>query len=157
MALATQQDVEVSMLRPLSETEMRYLSDLLERAERLLLARIPDLLDRVAVGRPSPQLVADIEAEMVARVLRAPDNGIMRQEVEGNYSYSLNLQVASGLLDVLGKEWEALGLGSWGSLSPESDGYARQRWGGEVPYPWRFQYAWPARDEVSESWGGWVR
>ena len=42
MALATQQDVEVSMLRPLSETEMRYLSDLLERAERLLLARIPD-------------------------------------------------------------------------------------------------------------------
>ena len=51
MALATQQDVEVSMLRPLSETEMRYLSDLLERAERLLLARIPDLLDRVASGR----------------------------------------------------------------------------------------------------------
>ena len=94
---------------------------------------------------------------MVASVLRAPDNGIMRQEAEGNYSYSLNLQVASGLLDVLGKEWEALGLGSWGSLTPESDGYARERWGGEVPYPWRFQYAWPARDEVSESWSGWVR
>ena len=77
MALATQQDVEVSMLRPLSETEMRYLSDLLERAERLLLARIPDLLERAAGGRPSLQLVADIESEMVARVLRAPDNGIM--------------------------------------------------------------------------------
>ena len=83
MALATQQDVEVSMLRPLSETEMRYLSDLLERAERLLLARIPDLLERVAAGRPPVQLVADIEAEMVARVLRAPDNGIMRQEGRG--------------------------------------------------------------------------
>ena len=37
MALATQQDVEVSMLRPLSETEMRYLSDLLERAESHLV------------------------------------------------------------------------------------------------------------------------
>ena len=58
MALATQQDVEVSMLRPLSETEMRYLSDLLERAERLLLARIPDLLERAAAGRPPLQLVA---------------------------------------------------------------------------------------------------
>jgi len=144
------------MLRPLAEAEIRYLSDLLDRAERLLLARIPDLLERVAQGRPPLQLVADVEAEMVARVLRAPDNGIMRQEAEGNYSYSLNLQVASGLLDVLGKEWEALGLGAWGSLAPETDGYARQRWAGVVPYPWRFQYAWPARDEVSESWSGWV-
>ena len=32
----------------------------------------------------------------------------------------------------MGKEWDALGLGSWGSLAPDSDGYARQRWGGEV-------------------------
>lgn len=109
MALATQQDVEVSMLRPLTEIETLYLSDLLERAERLLLARVPDLLERVSDGRVSLGLVADIEAEMLARVFRADGNHFI-QEAEGNYSYRLNLQVASGLLTVSDAEWDRLSL-----------------------------------------------
>ena len=135
MALATGQDVEVSLLRPLTDAEAHYLPDLLDRAGRLLLARMPDLLERVAANRPPLQLVADIEGEMVARVLRAPDNGIMRQESEGNYSYSLNLMVASGLLDVLPKEWAALGVrDGWGSLAPAADAYAAGRWPGVHPF-----------------------
>lgn len=101
MAIGKPADVETSLMRDLTETESQYVDELLERAERLLRARIPDLDQRAEEDQEFALLVADIEAEAVARVLRAPDNGIMRQEGEGNYSYSLNLQVASGLLDIL--------------------------------------------------------
>ncbi len=153
MAIATPADVETSLLRPLNQTESQYVEPLLARAERLLLPRIPDLLARAEADEQFRLLVADVEAEMVARVLRAPDSGIMRQESEGNYSYSLNLQVASGLLDVLPVEWEKLGVGPWRSIAPATDGYLATRFSG-VPHPWQFQYAWPGQDHISETMEG---
>lgn len=149
MAIATPSDVETSLLRPLNQTESQYVEPLLDRAERLLLPRIPDLLTRARTEQAFWLLVADVEAEMVARVLRAPDSGIMRQESEGNYSYSLNLQVASGLLDVLPVEWEKLGIGPWRSVAPATDGYLATRRGG-IPPNWWFQYGWGGGDQMSE-------
>lgn len=152
MALAAPENVETSLMRPLTETEMQYVGDLLDRAERLLTARIPDLLARAAADEAFRLTVIDIEAEAVARVLRAPDNGIYRQESEGNYTYSLNLQVASGLLSILGTDWERLGLGSWASVQPATDGYAQARYGASVPPHLQFQYGWGGGDQIAERW-----
>lgn len=140
MAIASLDDLHVSLMRDLTEDEAKYAEPLLDRAERLLMTRIPNLRER-AHGEHTGifhETVADIEAEMVARVLRSP--GIYLSESEGEYSYRTNLKVASGLLDVLPEEWAKLGQSPWGSVSPTTDGYARSRYG--VPPPYRFQYAW---------------
>ena len=148
MTYAKQSDVEVSMMRELTEAEAQYVDPLLERAERLISVRVTDLADRVAADPKLSLVVSDIEAEAVARVLRAPEGGIMRQEGEGNYSYSLNLQVASGLLDILDGEWERLGVSRLRSVMPETDGYARDRM--SMRPDLNFQYGWPAHNLVSE-------
>lgn len=149
MAQATREDVEVSLQRSLTEAEAEYVDALLERAERLLTVRIPDLQDRIAANPAFGEVVADIEAEAVARVFRAPDNGVYRQEAEGNYSYSLNLQVASGLLDILAGDWQKLGVAMWGSIAPATDGYLSTRRGG-IPPNWHFQYGWGGGDQIAE-------
>lgn len=149
MALATPQNVETALMRDLTETESRYVADLLETAERKLTARASDLLTRAANDFEFAALVADVEAEMLARVLRAPDSGIYKQEMEGNYSYGLNLQVASGLLDVLDKEWKLLGMGEWSTVAPATDGYLSTRAGGLRP-DLRFQYGWGGGDQMAE-------
>ncbi|PWH05198.1 hypothetical protein DEO23_14045 [Brachybacterium endophyticum] len=147
MAIGSPHDVETSLMRDLTETENRYVDDLLDRAERLLRARIPDLDTRID-DEAFTALVADIEGEAVARVLRAPDNGIMRQEGEGNYSYSLNLQVASGLLDILDGDWAKLGIGRVRSVAVETDGYITDRY--RVPPQWWFQYGWGGGDQIAD-------
>ncbi|UEJ82646.1 phage Gp19/Gp15/Gp42 family protein [Brachybacterium halotolerans subsp. kimchii] len=151
MAIGKPADVETSLMRDLTETESQYVDELLERAERLLRARIPDLDQRAEEDQEFALLVADIEAEAVARVLRAPDNGIMRQEGEGNYSYSLNLQVASGLLDILDDDWAKLGIGQIRSVAVETDGYLTSR--RQVPPQWRFQFGWGGGDQLSTPLG----
>lgn len=150
MAIGKPADVETSLMRGLTEIESQYVDELLERAERLLRARIPDL-DKRAEDEEFALLVADIEAEAVARVLRAPDNGIMRQEGEGNYSYSLNLQVASGLLDILDGDWAKLGIGQIRSVAVETDGYLASRQ--QVPPQWSFQFGWGGGDQLSTPLG----
>lgn len=149
MAVAVEENVESAVQRDLTEAESQYVDDLLDRAERLLTARIGDLQERVEGDPEFSALVSDIEAEAVARVYRAPEGGVVRQEAEGNYSYSLNMQVASGLLDILDREWALLGVSTWGSLAPETDGYLASRYGG-VPSHWQFQYGWPAQDQLSD-------
>ena len=151
MSIAKPTDVETAMLRELTEAESQYAGDLLDRAERLLLPRIPDLVARAEEDKTFSALVADIESEAVARVLRAPGNGVIRQEAEGNYSYSINLRVASGLLEILADEWARLGVSTWRSIAPETDGYAQGRYGSIPPHLW-FQYGWPARNQMSEEW-----
>lgn len=129
MSLANPKDVETSLMRTLKESESQYVASLLDRAETLLLSRLPDLLTRAASDQQFKALVVLTEAETVARVFRNPS--AYRQESEGNYSYSLNFEVASGLLDILDREWERLGAGpSLISIAPKVDGYAAKRFGG---------------------------
>ena len=125
MSIADLRDVEVSLLRPLSEQEQKYGSRLLDRAERLLTQRVTGLIKNAEQDERYRAVVADVEAEMVARVFRAGGT-IYTRESEGDYSYSLNLKVASGLLDVLDEELVKLGTGgSWGTILPETDVYIR--------------------------------
>lgn len=150
-AIASSENVEAAMQRELTTAEKQYVDGLLLRAERILVSRLPDLRERAEEDPTFSALVADIESEAVARVLRAPGNGIIRQEAEGNYSYSINLRVASGLLEILPDEWARLGVSRWRSVAPETDGYAAGRYGA-IPPHWWFQYGWPARNQMSEEW-----
>lgn len=151
MSVTTPKDVEVALMRELAATEAEYVQPLIERAERIIATRVPNYATKIAEDENFRLIVADVASESIARVLRAPEGGIMRQEGEGNYSYSLNLQVASGLLDILDGEWERLGVSRLRSVMPETDGYARGRYGRP---DLNFQYGWPAHDLHSPEWEG---
>lgn len=152
-SIGTPEDVETSLLRPLTTTEATYCPEWLERAERLLETRVGDLVERSTPSDPSnpddvaaaeawSDTVAGVEGEMVARVFRNPEG--FKEEDEGNYSYRLDSAVASGLLSVLPSEWALLGV-PWyplNSLAPAMDGYAQARYG-NVPLDMAFQYGWP--------------
>lgn len=150
MSLAVQTDVETSLLRTLTTAESQYVAALLERAEGILRARIPDLDTRAASNTSYLALVVGIEAEAVARVFRNPEG--FRQESEGNYMYTVNAAVSSGLLDVLEAEWGRLGVGSVYSIAPKADGYAGARYASSRP-DLAFQFGWPAvGDEAEQVW-----
>lgn len=140
MALVTEVDLEVSLQRPLTDTEQTYFAELAARAERKLLVRIPHLLDKADKDKLYAQRVADVEAEMLARVFRATDGGLYTSESEGDYSYRRNLQVASGLLDVLDREWIELGQPNYGFGTTQTlSDYAGRRYGW-LPKHFVFQY-----------------
>ena len=87
-------------------------------------------------------------------MLRADDGGIYKSETEDGYSYQLNYMVASGLLDILEKDWQnlarATGTGRFRTVAPATDGYAAARYSGHVAAgPWQFQYGWPGQDSIS--------
>ena len=138
-------DVETSLLRDLTEREAQYVQAWLDRAERLILARIPDLAVRVQSNSAYGSIVAGVEGEMVARVFRNPEG--VRQEDEGNYSIRLDAAVASGILMVSPSEWESLGAANAPikSVAGAMDEYAATRYGSARP-DLRFQYGWPGGD-----------
>lgn len=156
MPIAVQSDVEASMMRELTPGEAKYVLTLLERVESRLLSRIPDLAERAEGDIVFRGNVVAVEAEAVARVFRSPDGGRLKSETEGNYSYQLNMMVASGLLDVLDREWELLGVGV-GAVevaAPITDKYLETRRNRGCPPDRQFQYCWPAQDSMSTPWGG---
>jgi hypothetical protein len=107
VALATIQDLEARLRRPLEPDEAVAADVLLGDVEAMLRRRIPDLDDRVC--DPSFRtLVVMVEASAVLRVLRNPEG--LRSETEGNYSYQLNGAVAAGHLFVMDSEWQLLGV-----------------------------------------------
>lgn len=135
-------DVETSLLRDLTDREAQYVDAWLERAERLIKSRLPDLAVRVQSNSEYALIVAGIEGEMVARVFRNPEG--VRQEDEGNYSIRLDAAVSSGLLTVSDEEWQTLGasLNQVTSVAGGMDGYASLRYFTDRP-DLRLQYGWP--------------
>lgn len=126
MTIAEPTDIEVSLHRALHDAETKYASALLERVESFIRVRIPDVVTKAATDANFRQIVVSVESEAVARVYRNPS--AVRSETEGNYSYQVNYQVASGLLDILDSEWERLGIGSGaGAIAPGTDGYIATR------------------------------
>lgn len=107
MAIATIDDVQDRASWELSEDERRLSGTLLRDVEAILVSRLPRLPDRAARSEPYRDLVVQVEANAVLRVLRNPEG--YRQEAEGNYSYSLSAAVASGRLWILDDEWAMLG------------------------------------------------
>lgn len=153
LTIASVEDVKSALRRDFRGDEESHVSSLLEKAENLIRVRYRRL-DELALDEVVFDLVRNIEAEAVARVLRADDGGIYRSETEDGYSYQLNYMVASGLLDILEKDWknlaQATGTGRFRTVAPATDGYAAARSSGRVAAgPWQFQYGWPAQDSIS--------
>lgn len=110
MAIATVADVEARYNHELTDDERRVVETRLEDAERIIRTRVPDLDERISTGALSSDVVAMVEADTVLRLIRNPEG--VRQETDGNYSYSINAQVASGWLELLPREWALLGVRS---------------------------------------------
>lgn len=142
--LATPADVEVLLGRSLDEQEAALAETLLATTLRRILARIPDLADRIADGRLTAEAVISVQATAVARVLKNPDG--YRSEGAGEFSYTIDTRAAAGFLIILDDEWTELGVSRVGWAAPITDGYAASRVGD--PSRW-FQYGWPAQDDLS--------
>ena len=158
LTIASVEDVKNALRRDFRGDEESHVSSLLEKAENLIRVRYRRL-DELTLDEVVFDLVRNIEAEAVARVLRADDGGIYRSETEDGYSYQLNYMVASGLLDILEKDWknlaQATGSGRYRTVAPATDGYAAARyrsWGPNISLPpdRQFQYGWPAQDSFSD-------
>ncbi|BBC53821.1 putative portal protein [Mycobacterium phage PP] len=108
MAIATPTDVENRWVRELSEEETTLVSTRLDDAERMLKRRVGDLQAKITSGDLDEADVKQVEAEMVLRLLRNPEG--FTSETDGQYTYMLHQQLASGKLEVTDDEWEALGI-----------------------------------------------
>lgn len=166
MAIATVNDVEVALRRPIGDGDARVVEKLLDRVELRIRARWRNLSELVALDSVARGIVSQVEAESVARVMRDESGGLYKSESEDGYRYELNFLAASARLDVLRADMDELARvldgGRYRSVGPVTDGYAAQRYGGagarDVPPPWAFQYGWPGRGSWSESitWNGGV-
>lgn len=147
MALALPQDVQTSLVRTLTPSELEHVPGLLARAEDLISAEIPDFENRIDplsedFDSRFVKTVVHVTSDAVARVFRNPEAFI--QETEGNYSYTINREAASGLLTISDAEWVRLGVQTeeYGTMSVGHDGYARNRYSNLRP-DLVFQYGWP--------------
>lgn len=108
MAYASASDVTARWARTPTDEENTLIAVRLEDAERLIRRRIPDLDDKVNSGTILEEDVIQVEAEAVLRLVRNPE-GFM-SESDGNYTYMLRNDIATGRLEILAEEWEMLGI-----------------------------------------------
>jgi hypothetical protein len=108
MALATASDVQAVSGRTLSTEETALVNRRLEQVERMIVRRIPDLLEQIDAGALDGADVVDIEAEAVLRVVRNPDG--LYSENDGQYGYQLSREAADNSLRILPEEWQTLGI-----------------------------------------------
>lgn len=82
----------------------------LTRVENQILDRIPDLADRIAVGRPTAELVADIEAAAVARKALNPEGlrSTTRSIDDGSVTKTIDQTRSAGELELTDDEWARL-------------------------------------------------
>lgn len=109
MAYATPDDVADRLGRDLDDSEIRLVQTRLEDVELLIKSRVSDLDSKVASGEIDLDLVVMIEAEAILRLIRNPEG--YTSETDGNYSYQISKDVASGRLSLLDNEWWRLGVG----------------------------------------------
>ncbi|MEU1526931.1 Gp19/Gp15/Gp42 family protein [Nocardia rhamnosiphila] len=105
-------DVAARLGRELSPDETTLVTTRLDDAERMIRRRIPDLSEQITAGSIDVEDVKQVEAEAVLRVVRNPEG--YRQETDGNYSYMLSAESASGVLDIKPNEWALLGIRTGG-------------------------------------------
>lgn len=87
-----------------------HIGILLADAEAKLKSRVPGLAERVASGAIPEDTVVMVECAIVLRVLRSP--GVYSQQIAGPFSGTVNLSIASGVLEVTGEDLADLGIRS---------------------------------------------
>lgn len=130
MAYATVADVEARLGRTLDSSESQIVTTRLSDIELMIRHRIPDLDTKVSLGTIDPQIVVMVECDAILRLVRNPEG--YTAETDGNYSYQISVEVASGKLDILSGEWALLGIRNGAftirpSLAPLY---------GDCAYPW---------------------
>lgn len=130
MAYATVTDVEARLGRTLDLSESQIVTTRLNDIELMIRHRIPDLDTKVSTGVIDPAVVVMVECDAILRLIRNPDG--FTAETDGNYSYQISSEVASGKLDILGSEWALLGVRNGAfTIRPVIDPLY-----GSLPYPW---------------------
>jgi len=124
---ATVEDVSKRLGRPITaQAEIDQVNAWLADVEQIILARIPDLDERVTEGQPPSGVVVMVEANAVVRKVRNPE-GKQNERID-DYSYGLNADAARGELFLTDDEWNLL-------LPGGSDGAFTIRPAGRVPGP----------------------
>ena len=108
MAYAAVDDVAVRWSRELSCEEKRLVQVRLDDVERLIRRRIPNLDDRLTDGLVDVEDVIQVEADAVLRLARNPEGYV--SETDGNYTYQLSKDLATGRLTITSDEWATLGV-----------------------------------------------
>jgi hypothetical protein len=107
MAHASADDVELRWGRTPTDAETTLIETRLDDVERMIYRRLPDFDQWIADGDVSLADVIQVESEVVLRLVRNPEGFL--SESDGNYSYQMQRELASGRLTILPEEWEMLG------------------------------------------------
>jgi hypothetical protein len=108
MAYASTDDVAVRWSRELSCDEVKLVQVRLEDVERLIRRRLPDLDALIDAGKVDVEDVVQVEADAVLRLARNPEGFV--SETDGNYTYQLSKDLATGRLSITADEWQILGV-----------------------------------------------
>ena len=108
MAYATAEDVAIRWARTPSVEEAALIEVRLGDVERMIRRRVPTLDDKVTAGTVDEDDLIQVESDAVLRLVRNPDGYL--SESDGNYTYMLRSDLASGRLEILPEEWELLGV-----------------------------------------------
>jgi|SRR5690625_297595 len=100
-------DVEDRLGRPtVDPVEARQVNAWIGDVESLILARIPDLPERVAEGVPTAAVVTMVVCNAVIRKINNPDGKV--SEGVDDYQYRYNEQTRKGDLFLTDEEWAML-------------------------------------------------
>lgn len=111
------EDVAGAYESVLPEGKRAWIENLIGKAERLLLKRVPSLAARIAAGTQDVQSVIDAVVAAVLRVVRNPTG--FASETEANYAYTVDRTVAGGKLFYTGDDLvlvQAMTAGGYGRL-----------------------------------------
>ena len=108
MAYASASDVVVRWGKSEVDDELQaQINVRLEDVERMIGRRV-DIDAGITLGTFLEEDVIQIEADAVLRLVRNPDGYL--SETDGEYTYMLRQDLASGKLEILPEEWEILGV-----------------------------------------------
>ena len=107
MELAVLDDVSIRLGRRIEEgSEAQQVRAWIGDVQAMILARIPDIEERVATGLVSPAVVSAVIANAVIRKVKNPD-GKQNERID-DYSYGLTADAARGELFLTDEEWALL-------------------------------------------------
>lgn len=112
MTYASVADVAAELGRPVptDEPTVAQWERWLNRVENQILDRIPDLHERVAAGKPTAELVADVEASAVARKALNPEGlrSTTRSIDDASVTKTIDQTRSTGELELTDGEWALL-------------------------------------------------
>jgi hypothetical protein len=113
MAYASSSDVTSRWARTPTAEETTLITTRLADVERMIergLKRrgLGTLAERIADDLTDVEDVKQVEADAVLRLVRNPEGYL--SETDGDYTYMLRQDLASGVLELFPRDWEALGV-----------------------------------------------